>query len=81
MLSSKDSTLYPSNKKEAMMATVQKVAKQRKKSEPETLRRHRKMYEERLEEIKWRRGLSEKRILDFVNSPNAYRTKKIGAKS
>jgi hypothetical protein len=46
------------------------------KREPETLRKHRKMYEQRLEQIKFRRGMSEKNILDFVNSPSAYRTKK-----
>lgn len=46
------------------------------KRESETLRNHKKMYEQRLEQMKWRRGLSEKRILDFVNSPDVYRTKK-----
>ena len=58
------------------MAAIQRRTKKIKKRMPETLIRHKKMYEERLEEIKWRRGLSEKGILDFVNSPSAYRTKR-----
>lgn len=59
---------------------MQKPTRQTKEREPETLRRHRRMYEKRLEEMKWRRGLSEKRILDFVNSPDTYRTKKADSK-
>ena len=46
--------------------------------ESEPLRNHKKMCEQRLKQMKWQRGMSEKRILDFVNSPEAYRTKRKG---
>jgi hypothetical protein len=45
--------------------------------EPETLKRHKEMFERRMQQIKQRRGLSERQILDIVNrkrvSPKSYK--------
>lgn len=45
------------------------------KQQPETLKRHREMYERRVQQIKQRHGLSERQILDIVNRPSASRLK------
>lgn len=44
---------------------------ERKLKEPETLKRHREMYKRRLEEFKWRRGLSDKQMVDLANNPSS----------
>ena len=40
---------------------------------PETLRRHREMYQRRLEQIKRNNGLSERQLLDKANRPRVHK--------
>jgi hypothetical protein len=50
------------------------LAAQRKEhqNEPETLRRHREMYEERLQYLHFTQGKTEKEVTDKANSPRVF---------
>ncbi|MBZ5645062.1 MAG: hypothetical protein LAO19_20060 [Acidobacteriia bacterium] len=42
--------------------------------EPETLKRHREMYEERLKSLRLTQGKSEKEVTERANNPRVYKT-------
>lgn len=43
---------------------------ERRKREPETLKRHREMYEERLKLLRLTQGQTEKEVTEKANNPN-----------
>jgi hypothetical protein len=49
------------------------AARKKSVAEPETLRRHREMYESRLRYLRMNQGKSEKEVVDRANDPRIYR--------